>query len=605
VEEVLGSLDVDGSTFESWPSSPNHPLQECLLQIDEADAVVLLLGDRYGSVTPDGVSATRAEYRHAVRVKKPLFSFLLKRDSREAPQEDFVQEVRGTHWHGPEIESLDELKEMVRRGLLLEFTRCFRAIHAMPPHSLPAPPQGTARSTIVLPADRTSVVRMLGELYVHGRETDILALKQACLSRFGDDPDVRNFIYMVEVNCGINGMNFDSNLVTDAVHFWASGDAKKRWAPFSLLYNQGNALMALKRYGEAVEKYDQALRLEPRFAECWKNIGSAQLSLGNRSLAKGHYETAIKYQPKLFEALYCLGAALAEDNEDADRALGYMERIGETSLAPGQQAAVCTWRAILYLRLGRYSEGISNGEQAIQADPDQAWAWQHTARLYAVARRQDKKWLRPASDFWRRFVKRFPQSGQGWSELGFTLWFLRAQAGEVESQVLTKEALDAFESAVSHGPADDGLVWDRIGHLREDLDDMPEAERAFREAVARDRPQFLFCLAECLISQQQFTDALPLATESAEKYQCDAHGWNQVGRCYSALRMFAEAIAAYEKAIKLDPGYPNAWFELGGLYWNWGLSADALAIWKDAVSRFPGHDLARRVKDFLAHPKKP
>jgi tetratricopeptide (TPR) repeat protein len=494
---------------------------------------------------------------------------------------------------------------MVHRSLLQEFTRCFRAIHAMPPHSLPAPSLAAAHSTVVLPTDRASAVRMLGELYVQNREMDILALKEACLSRFGDDADVRNFIYMVEVNRGINDMAFDNDLVKEAVEFWASGDAMKRWAPFSLLFNQGNALMAMKRYGEAVQKYEEALRLEPRFAECWKNLGSAHLALGKRSLAKEHYTTAIKYQPKLFEALYCLGATLAEDNEDADRALGYMERIRETALAPSQQAAVCTWRAILYLRLGRYSEGIINGEQAIQADPDQVWAWQHTARLYAVARRQDKRWLKPALDFWRRFVKRFPQSGQGWSELGFTLWFLRAQTGETESRALAQEALHAFESAVAHGPSDDGLVWDRIGHLREDLDDMPEAERAFREAVTRDRPQFLYCLAECLISLRQFEDALPLAIESAEKYQCDAHGWNQVGRCYSELKMFTEARTSYEKAIKLDPGYPDAWFELGGLYWNRGLSADALAVWEDAVSRFPDHALAKRVKEFLAHPKTP
>lgn len=605
VVEVLAALDVDGSRFESWPSSPNPPLQECFLQIDEADAVVLLLGDRYGSATPDGVSATRAEYRRAVELNKPLFAFVLKRDSREPPQEDFVQEVRPTHWHGPEIENIDQLKEMVRQSLLQEFTRCFRTVHAMPPHSPPAPPPVAARSTVALPADRASAVRMLKELYAQGHEMDILALKDAYLSHLGDDPDVRNFLYIVEVNNGINDMSFDSDLVKEAVEFWASDDAKRRWAPFSLLYNQGNALTALKRYGEAVEKYERALHLQPHFAECWKNLGSAHLALGNRSLAKQHYKTALRYQPKLFEALYCLGVTLAEDNEDADMALGYLERIDETALAPSQQAAVCAWRAILYLRLRRYSEGITNGEHAIQADQDQVWAWQHTARLYAVARRQDKRWLRPASDFWRRFVKRFPESGQAWSELGFTLWFLREQAGETEGRALTEEALHAFESAVAHGPSDDALAWDRIGHLREDLHDMPDAERAFREAVARARSQFLYCLAECLISQRRFHDALPLAIESAEKCQRDAHGWSQVGRCYSELKMFADAREAYEKAIKLDPGYPNAWFELGGLYWNRGLSSDALAIWKDAVSRFPDHPLATRVREFLANPKTP
>jgi len=601
VQEVLGSLDVDGTRFESWPASPNPPLDECFQHLDTADGLVLLLGQKYGTITPDGISATHAEYRHAAKLFKPIFAFLLKCDCRDPGQETFVEEVRQSHWHGPEIEGLAELRHEVRRSLLQEFTRCFRKVHATPPRQLPQPPaREVASAAVELPDDRPLAAALLKRMYEEGRDEEVHAVRAECLARFGSDPVIRNIVYMVEVNRGINNKDFDRQLAEESVSFWQSDEAERRWVRHSLLYNQGNALMALRRLGEAVTKYEEALRLWPAFAECWKNLGSAHQGLGRRDLAKKCYETALAHNPYLFEASYCLGALFAEGNEDPCTALHYMNAINVETLPLAQRAAVYAWRAIFCLRLGRYGNGIACGEKAIQADPGQPWAWEHTGRLYALARREDKKWRKPALRFWRRFVERIPERGDAWSELGFTLWLLRGDVADEGKPALTEETLQAFENAIRCGTTDEGLVWDRIGHLHEDLGNLLDAERAFREAVARDRPQFLYCLAGCLLAQEKHDIALPLALESAQKYQSDAHGWSQVGTCYSNLGMFEEAKAAYEKAIGLDSGYANAWFDLGGLYWNHGRRADALTVWEDGVRRFPGHELAKCVKDLLA-----
>jgi len=426
-------------------------------------------------------------------------------------------------------------------------------------------------------------------------------LRLECLSRFGSDAIVLNLVYTVEVNRGISARSFDARLVQDAVSFWQSNNARRRWEGYSLLYNQGNALLALKRYAAAVEKYEEALGVHPSFAECWKNLGSSHQSLGRRDSAKKCYEKALSYKPDLFEALYCLGAMLATESEQTGRALNYMNTINLDILPLSLQAAVLGWRSILFLRLGMYSEGIASGERAIRADPSQERAWKNTANLYAVARRNDKRWLKPASEFWERFIGRFPKSAEAYSELGFTLWFLGQEAkGDEEKLLLARKSLQAFENTIRYGQRDNGLVWDRIGHLHENLGNLSEAEKAFVEAVGRDRPQFLYCLADCLLARGRSKEALPLALESAQKHQCDAHGWYQVGACYSELRMFEEATAAFAKAIGLDPEYPNPWFDLGGSYWNRGLRAKALEVWADAVKRFPGHVLAKRVERFLA-----
>ena len=334
---------------------------------------------------------------------------------------------------------------------------------------MPPMPLSGAIRTVTLPDDEKSAVRLLSELYERGDDEPIHAIRSECLSRFGDSADVRNFVYMVEVNRGINGHDFDRDLVEEAVPFWMRKDAERRWVKHSLLYCQGNAWTALKRYSEAISKYEEALQLQPGFAKCWKNMGSAYLSLDRREKAKECYERALEHNPTLFEALYCLGALLGKDGKDLPKALDCMNNIEVAPLPPIQQASVLAWRAILCLKLGRYSEGIENGEKAIQADSSQDWTWINTAKLYALARREDKKWLKSAATFWERFVKEFPQSGQGWSELGFTLRFLSERASTAEERATTAQrSLQAFEMAIRRGVEDVGLIWD-LGQNRASL----------------------------------------------------------------------------------------------------------------------------------------
>jgi hypothetical protein len=73
VESVLADMDIDGERFESWPSSPNHPIKECLQRVEESDAVILLLGKKYGTPSPVK-SGTHLEYDHAkaLHPTKPL-----------------------------------------------------------------------------------------------------------------------------------------------------------------------------------------------------------------------------------------------------------------------------------------------------------------------------------------------------------------------------------------------------------------------------------------------------------------------------------------------------------------------------------------------------
>ena len=67
-EKVLRALEVEGSSFETWPSVPNPdgPMAECLRRLRESDAVIVILGEKYGTVVEDGLTQAFAVFPRTV-----------------------------------------------------------------------------------------------------------------------------------------------------------------------------------------------------------------------------------------------------------------------------------------------------------------------------------------------------------------------------------------------------------------------------------------------------------------------------------------------------------------------------------------------------------
>lgn len=151
------------------------------------------------------------------------------------------------------------------------------------------------------------------------------------------------------------------------------------------------------------------------------------------------------------------------------------------------------------------------------------------------------------------------------------------------------------------GFEDDGLVWDRIGHLHQEADRWSDAELAYRRAARMNSKQFGYCHGVSLIALEKYDEALPLVLTAAQQHQPDALSWGQVAQCYLNMNQIDSAISAYNTAIKLAPNDPIAWFNLGGIYWNKKDAVNAVAIWKVAIERFPSHDLCAKAKELVEY----
>jgi Domain of unknown function (DUF4062) len=99
---------------EDFAASSATPQQACLAGVRWAEAVILLLGGRYGDRQASGISPTHEEYREA-RERCPVLIFVERGAAYEPDQHEFLREVQGwtTGHYTASFSDADELRDAV------------------------------------------------------------------------------------------------------------------------------------------------------------------------------------------------------------------------------------------------------------------------------------------------------------------------------------------------------------------------------------------------------------------------------------------------------------------------------------------------------------
>jgi Flp pilus assembly protein TadD len=96
--------------------------------------------------------------------------------------------------------------------------------------------------------------------------------------------------------------------------------AAKQEKPAANAYNQGVELMKNKRFAQAQSKFEQAVKLDPNFAEAYNNLAFTLRKQGSANYQKSldYYNKAIQLKPKLAEAYMYRGVLYTQMGRKAD-----------------------------------------------------------------------------------------------------------------------------------------------------------------------------------------------------------------------------------------------------------------------------------------------
>jgi predicted Zn-dependent protease len=126
---------------------------------------------------------------------------------------------------------------------------------------------------------------------------------------------------------------------------------------------------------------------------------------------------------------------------------------------------------------------------------------------------------------------------------------LKAQAGRRDDAIADAQRL------VQVHPRRSGADWLRLASLLESADRLPEAELAFRQAVALDDTlqDAWYGLGLTLVRQQRFGEAMPALLRNTELQPRSPYGWYQLARVHLARRDPEAARRAIHRLQGVEP----------------------------------------------------
>jgi tetratricopeptide (TPR) repeat protein len=142
--------------------------------------------------------------------------------------------------------------------------------------------------------------------------------------------------------------------------------------------NRGNAYKDKGLYDRAIQDYDRAIELDPKYADAYYNRGNAYKDKGLYDRAIQNYDRAIELDPKDAFAYYNRGNAY-QDKGLYDRAIQDYDRAIE--LDPKYAVAYYN-RGNAYNNKGLYDRAIQDYDRAIELDPKDAFAYNNRGNAY-------------------------------------------------------------------------------------------------------------------------------------------------------------------------------------------------------------------------------
>jgi tetratricopeptide (TPR) repeat protein/4-amino-4-deoxy-L-arabinose transferase-like glycosyltransferase len=270
--------------------------------------------------------------------------------------------------------------------------------------------------------------------------------------------------------------------------------------------NLGFALSQIGKFQEAIEQYEQALRIKPDYAEAHRNLGIALSQIGKFQEAIGQYEQALRINPDFAKAHNNLGVALS--------------RIGKTQEAIGQYEQALRIEpdfaeahhnlGIAFVQMGKIEEAIAHDEQALRINPDLPDAHVNLGMALAKLGKPDD-----AIRHYQEALRLRPDDAEAHYSLG---------------NVLLQE----------------GKVSDAIGHYEQALRSKPDyAEAHYNLGLALVR------LGRAQEAISHWEQAVRINPDFAEAHY-------NLGVALEKLGRRPEAIEHYQQAVKLRPDFAPA-----------------------------------------------
>ncbi len=287
----------------------------------------------------------------------------------------------------------------------------------------------------------------------------------------------------------------------------------------------GASLAAQGLWSQAVDEYEQAIRLNPDFAEAYNNRGAARRALGDLEAAVADFTEAIRLKDDLAVAHVNVASVLL-DLGRTEEAVRHLERAFSLPLSEGEVVAAYYNFGRAHAALGDRAAAIEALSEAIELDPENAAAF---------------------------YIR-----GQAYVALGLVPSGLR-DAQKCRPGLACERADKDFGSAVRVNPDFVDAYVARAG-LRVIRGAISPAIRDYDEAIWRDpdNPDYYQRRGMAYVRLGRKSEAVADFEHAIRLDPTRASAYRARGTAYVELGQPELAVPSFDEAIRLDPRDPGA-----------------------------------------------
>jgi len=334
---------------------------------------------------------------------------------------------------------------------------------------------------------------------------------------------------------------------------------------------RGDALDALRRYDEAIAEYRKALELDPKLNLARVGLAATLTSAGKPSEGVAEARKAVAADDKDGVAYATLGLALLAENP---------QQKWNEAIAEAQQGAFLNPHNVLVqVAVGKLFEAAGNYDQASQAfqrayEIDSGYAPASIAVIRTQDRRGDLDGALAAAE---KLVEQSPTSGEAQFLLGSLMMRKEDIKGALPHLVKATELTPGNPEAHAYA----GTGYQYSGQTE-------KAVAQYAKAVELDPKNLAYRatygLLLGLVERYEEGAAELQKVVSTPGYK-ESAGYTNLGWLYRNMtpRKTAEAVAAYRKALELDPKNAQAALGMGWAYSYQRSYDDAIAAYQQAA----------------------
>ena len=340
------------------------------------------------------------------------------------------------------------------------------------------------------------------------------------------------------------------------------------------LYNQGNTLIQLQRYQEALATYEKAIDIKPDYPQALYGQGKALFQLKKYQESLIAYDQAIQIQPNYLEAWTNRGFVLV-------RLKRYSEAIATVDKAlqlKNDEPQIWQLKGDIFIKISQYNDAIKAYEQAINFQADNPELWYKKGLAF-----QNLKQYEEAITAYKKTVELKPDHESAWYNLGNCLVNLNRY----------EFALQAYDQAVQYNQ-NNSAAWLSRSNILMTLRRYPEAIDSFTQVIKTNPQQYQawYNRGWALHQVKRYGEAIESYKKAISLKSNDYLVWYNLGNTQYNLQKYQEAIASYNKATRYKPNHYESWYSKGNAWLNLQQYQQAIASYDKAIEYKPDYQQA-------------